>query len=84
MALKYECCQILSQGMTNGIGDLLHPRGVPDKAVYELIGKVYSYIEACEPYVEGGEILSQIALIVNPELGDNPGTSGLGAIRALQ
>lgn len=84
MALKYECCQILSQGMTLGVGDLLHPRGVPNKIVYNLIGKVYKYIEDCEPYVDGGEILSQIAVIVDSELGDEPGPACLGAVRALQ
>ncbi|GGG08194.1 alpha-amylase family protein [Paenibacillus abyssi] len=84
MALKYECCQILSQGMTNGVGDLLHPRGLPSRAVYDLIGSVYKHIEACEPYVENGELLSEIAVVVNPELGDNPGPSGVGVVRALQ
>lgn len=84
MALKYECCQILSQGITCGIGDLLHPRGVPSKAVYELIGRIYSYIEACEPYVEEGELVSQIAVIIDPMLGDNPGPSGLGVTSALR
>ncbi|TVQ21817.1 MAG: hypothetical protein EA383_16475 [Spirochaetaceae bacterium] len=83
-ALKYECCQILSQNMANGIGDLLHPRGVPAKPVYDLIGTVYKHIEACEPYVEGGTIESQIAMIVDPEIGDKPGPAGLGATRALQ
>ena len=83
-ALKYECCQVLSQGMTGGIGDLLHPRGVPQPAVYELIGGVYAHVEACEPFVAGGVPQSQIALVVDPELGDNPGDAGLGATRALQ
>ena len=83
-ALKYECCQVLSQGMTGGIGDLLHPRGVPQPAVYELIGGVYAHVEACEPFVAGGVLQSQIALLVDPELGDNPGAAGLGATRALQ
>lgn len=83
-ALKYECCQVLSQGMTGGIGDLLHPRGVPQPAVYDLIGKAYAHVEACEPFVAGGAPLSQIALLVNPELGDDPGAAGLGATRALQ
>ena len=83
-ALKYECCQVLSQGMTGGIGDLLHPRGVPQPAVYELIGKAYAHVEACEPFVAGGAPLSQIALLVDPELGDDPGAAGLGATRALQ
>jgi len=36
--------------MTNGVGDSLHPRGVPDAAVDDLTGKVYSHIAACEPY----------------------------------
>jgi hypothetical protein len=84
MALKYECCQILSQGMTNGVGDLLHPRGVPSKAVYELIGGVYQHIAACEPYVDNGRLVSQIAVVIDPNLGDKPGPSGLGATRALQ
>lgn len=84
MALKYECCQILSQCLSLGVGDLLHPWGVPSKPVYNLIGKVYEYIEKCEPYVEGAKLVSQIAVIVDPELGDNPGPSGIGTVRALQ
>ncbi len=84
MALKYECCQILSQGMTNGVGDLLHPRAMPNREVYKLIGRVYEHIEACEPYVSGAELISQIGVVVDPDLGDNPGPSGLGAVRALQ
>ena len=84
MALKYECCQILSQGMTGGVGDLLHPSGVPQKAVYDLIGTVYSHIKKCEPFVLGGKVQSQIALVIDPDLGDEPGVSELGATRALQ
>ena len=83
MALKYEVCQILSQGMTVGVGDFLHPYGKPDKAVYDLIGKVYSYVEKCEPYIEGTTPVSQIALVVETSLGDDPGPSVLGAVRAL-
>ncbi len=83
MALKYECCQVLSQGMSVGVGDALHPRGVPQKAVYDLIRRTYSYIEACEPYMEGAKILSQIAVIVDTASGDTPGPGGLGATRAL-
>ncbi len=83
-ALRYECCQILSQQMTSGVGDLLHPRGVPNPAVYDLIGRVYGYIASCEPYVEGGKVLSEIGLLMDAGLGDNPGPAGLGAVRALQ
>lgn len=83
-ALMYECCQILSQGLTLGIGDLLHPRGVPHKATYALIGSVYKHIAACQPFVMGAKLLSEIAVIVDPALGDRPGPSGLGTVRALQ
>lgn len=84
MALKYECCQILSQGMTNGVGDLLPPRGKPNPAVYKLIGEVYAHIRACEPFVEQGRLLADIAVIIDPQLGDNPGPAGLGMVRMLQ
>ena len=83
-ALKYECTQILSQGLTLGIGDLLHPRGVPHKEIYALIGSVYRYIAACQHFMEGAKLVSEVALVINPELGDDPGLSGLGAVRALQ
>jgi hypothetical protein len=83
-ALMYECCQILSQGLTLGVGDLLHPRGVPHKETYALIGSVYRYMAECQPFVLGAKHLSELALVVNPELGDNPGPAGLGATRALQ
>ncbi|RYG34639.1 hypothetical protein EON81_15000 [bacterium] len=83
-ALKYECALILSQGMTSMIGDQLHPRGTLDPAAYAEIGRVYRHLEACEPYVVGGETLVDAAVLVDPALGDNPGEAGLGLIRALQ
>jgi len=45
---------------------------------------VYRYVEACEPWVVGGELLSEIAVVADPAQGDRPGASGLGTIRALQ
>jgi len=83
-ALKYECCQILSQGLTSGVGDLLHPSGRPNAAVYSLLGGVYGYLEQCEPFVRAGVLASEIAVLVDPELGDAPGPAGVGVVRALQ
>lgn len=83
-ALAYETSQILSLGLTNGVGDLLHPRGVPNAAVYERIGEVYAHVEACEPFQEGTEPVAEIAVVVDPELGDAPGAAGIGAVRLLQ
>ncbi|GAA0672419.1 hypothetical protein GCM10010193_26070 [Kitasatospora atroaurantiaca] len=83
-ALLYECSQMLSHGLTGGVGDVLHPRGALSPAVYELIGSVYRHIERCEPFVEGGRVLSEVALLSDSALGDNPGASIIGAVRALQ
>lgn len=58
-----ECVRFL----IGGIGARLHPRGGPNPAVYSLIGNVYRRIRACEPYVEGGRLVSQIALLADPE-----------------
>ncbi len=83
-ALMYECCSILSQGMTSGVGDQLPPRGAPDPAAYDLIGKVYRHIEACEKWTHGGEPVSEAAVLIDPKRGDRPGPEGLGVIRSLQ
>jgi hypothetical protein len=83
-ALRYETSQILAQGMTSGIGDLLPPSGDPDPVVYELIGEAYARIEACEPFVEDARVVAEAALVVEPALGDHPGPAGIGALRALQ
>ncbi|MGD0945186.1 MAG: alpha-amylase family protein [Acidimicrobiales bacterium] len=83
-ALKYECCRILMYGLSNGVGDLLAPSGVPNRAVYSRIGEVYEYIKACEPYVERGRHLVDIALVADPAQGDRPADGVSGALRALQ
>lgn len=83
-ALSYECCQGLSHGLSNSVGDLLHPSGRINTETYRLIGGVYAHIEACEPFVAGGQQLTEVAVVVDPLLGDNPGPSGIGTVRALQ
>ena len=83
-ALTYECCQILMHGLSNGVGDLLPPAGAPSPAVYERISQVFGYIESCEPYLEGGRHLAEIAVLTDPALGDSPTSGVSGAVRALQ
>lgn len=83
-ALRYETAQILSQGMTVGIGDLLAPSGRADPATYELVGDAYGHAEACEPFLAGTVVAAEAALVVDPRLGDHPGPSGIGAMRGLQ
>jgi hypothetical protein len=83
-SLDYETRQILSLGLTNGVGDLLHPRGVPNAAVYRRIGTSYAHVAACEPFLEGAEPVAEVAVLVDPELGDSPGAAGIGAVKVLQ
>jgi Hypothetical glycosyl hydrolase 6/Beta-galactosidase trimerisation domain len=83
-ALKYECSQFLSHGLSSGVGDLLHPSGQVNEEIYRQIGNVYAHIEACEPFVDGGTNLAEVAVVVDPGLGDDPGPAALGAVRALQ
>lgn len=83
-ALHYETSQILAQGLTSGVGDLLAPSGELNTVIYDLVGSSYRHVKACEPFTEGATVLAEAALIINPELGDNPGPSGIGALRGLQ
>ena len=62
-ALKYEVCQMLAHGAQCSVGDQLHPRGRLDPVVYDLIGRVYEYAEACEPWTAGATPVSQIAVL---------------------
>ncbi len=83
-ALEYECSQIQLHGLAVSVGDLLPPNGVPNPSAYELMGSVYNHLEACEPFVPMGQNLADIALVVDPELGDDPGPAVIGALRVLQ
>ncbi len=83
-ALRYECCQIFMHGLSVSVGDLLPPEAAPNPAVYQLIGSVYRYLEACEQYVSEGQARAEVALIVDVSLGDSPGPDVIGAVRVLQ
>lgn len=85
-ALKYEVCQMLAHGAQCSIGDQLHPRGTPDAAAYDLIGRVYGYAEACEPWTDNAKPITQIGLFRAGAAGayhDEPGGTNDGATRML-
>lgn len=84
-ALMYECCQMLAHGARCSVGDQLHPRGTLDAGVYDLIGSVYSHVEACEPWCDGAKPVTDIAVLRAPEGGyhSKPGNANEGAVRAL-
>lgn len=63
-ALKFECGAMLANGAVCSIGDQLHPRCAPDKAVYEVIGEAYHDVKAKEPWCAGAEPVTEIALLL--------------------
>ncbi len=85
-ALEFECFSALAEGAKCSIGDQLHPRGNLDPATYELIGSVYSQVEAREPWCAGAVPQTEIA-IFNPEAtgqaDDRVDTAANGALRML-
>ncbi len=83
-ALKYECCRMLAHNMSSGVGDLLAPSGRPEPAVYDLIGQVYGYLERCEPFLAGTRPVTEVAVLMDPGLGDDPGPAGRGVVTAMQ
>jgi len=85
-ALEYECFLMLALGGKCSVGDQLHPRGILDAATYELIGSVYSQVEAVEPWCRGARGVAEIA-VVNAEEFDHSSERmdprNLGAARML-
>ena len=83
-ALDYECAQMLSLGINACVGDVLHPSGRLMDRAYELIGNSYRRLRACEPFVADTRPVTEVAVIMDLALGDDPGPAGVGAVRALQ
>jgi hypothetical protein len=65
-ALEYETSQMMAHGAQCSIGDQLHPRGVLDKAAYQLIGEVYGRVAEREPWLDGATPLTQIGVFQVP------------------
>ncbi len=87
-ALEYECFTALAEGASCSIGDQLHPRGKPDAATYECIGRVYRSVEEKQPWCENALPLTEIAVlhpdsIVETAPGRHMDPSGMGAHRML-
>src|SRR5207248_9001590 len=61
-ALEYETAQMMAHGAQCSIGDQLHPRGTLDAAAYELIGRIYERVEACEPWLRGAAPVTEVGL----------------------
>lgn len=86
-ALEFDCFQSLALTGKCSVGDQLHPEGKIDPNTYDLIGSVYKQVEEKEPWCEGAEAVTEMAVFHEEEfrnyiLNDHP--SGLwGANKML-
>jgi hypothetical protein len=65
-ALEYDCFTALAYGAKCSVGDQLHPTGQLSRATYDLIGAVYSQVEAKEPWCD--EVVPEVEIgLFNPE-----------------
>lgn len=62
-ALEFECFSMVAHGAKCCVGDQLPPRGKICEHTYDLIGSVYSQIEAREPWLTGATPVTEIALL---------------------
>lgn len=82
--MSSECFGIISTGAKCDIGDQMHPSGRLDSAVYRNIGQAYREIEKLEHYLEGGQSVAEIAIVISGKPLDSVATdSVLGLSKAL-
>jgi hypothetical protein len=62
-SLEYDCLYGLANAVRTTIGDHFHPRGDINRAVFNLVRRVYSKLQRFEPWFDGAEALTEIALL---------------------
>jgi len=62
-ALVYECAQMAALGTKCLIGDQLHPNGMMNADTYARIAPAYGRVAALEPYLDGAEQVSDVAIL---------------------
>jgi hypothetical protein len=82
-ALEFECLRMLALNAKCDVGDQLHPRGRLCPHVYELIGSVYSQVEAREPWCKGARAVTEIG-VLTPEEFTGKREAAAGAVHILQ
>ncbi|MCK4418207.1 beta-galactosidase trimerization domain-containing protein [Candidatus Aerophobetes bacterium] len=66
--LKYECASAMANGSMCAIGDHLHPDGRLDEAAYNIIGKVFDFVEKREEWCLNSSSVSDLAILADYEL----------------
>jgi hypothetical protein len=88
-ALEFETSMMLALNAKCSIGDQLHPKGILDKATYDLIGGAYSKVAQKEAWCEGAKAVTEIGVLSTEEygqlgMGGRTPEAMMGIIRILQ
>jgi hypothetical protein len=84
-ALEFECFRAMALGAKCSVGDQLHPSGRICQATYDLVGAVYTSVEAKEAWCRGARAVTEIGLFSPEEFtGEKMHPAVLGAVRMLQ
>lgn len=79
-SLEYDCISALANGLGSCVGDHWHPRGEPNEAVFDLIGRVYGRLRPLDPWLKGARAECDMAVVATkPRFGNEV----LGATRLL-
>ena len=62
-ALEFEAAQMVALGAKCLVGDQLHPDGAINPDTYASVAPAYARIEKLEPYLEGAQQISEIAIL---------------------
>lgn len=84
-ALRYECAAMQAFNSKCSIGDQLHPSGALDESTYRIIGEAYREVAAKEPWCQGAQAISDIAVLSSEaeKHGHRDSPADEGATRAL-
>ena len=64
-ALVQECAAMIAYGVNCNVGDQLHPSGEIDTATYKLIGEAFEYVKSIERYIDCGNTVSRLGMMLS-------------------
>ena len=62
---EFDAFYALANAVDISIGDHLPPRGLPEKAVYDIVKEIYTEVEATEPWTDGAKYVPEIGLFMS-------------------
>jgi hypothetical protein len=63
-SLRFDCYHAISNAVTCGVGDHMHPRGKLDREVYQLIGNIFADLKTLEPWTAEARAVTEIAVLI--------------------